>query len=481
MNTLKMLLITSLVSMFHVSCGKNQKLPWQKSDSNSEADPTATAPTTTTAPSTNPTNASDDAALDIPNVKNGTITNLPQLIQTIQATRWHERGSHCEGHTFAILDNGFSGLQESLGIRLPLDLKVEKAPANAAVETPHGTKLAELIWALCTGSRVYSPSRKGPSIRLYNTNGYTNFKAAVDDIVRSPVDIVLYSQVWEFGGNFDGKGFINALVNKVTDKGIRWVNAAGNFAQASWQGPLSIASNKEAKLPFAERYIRLSVSSGINPLKLTLAWNDFSEDKDYRTSQDLDLFLEDADGKQIAKADLIQDGAIRAQDPKYSLYAREQINTEVKPGIYLVRVVAKDPTKFSNQSRIRISATGSDVTFIDQTPEQSIMIPADNASVITVGADDADISSAGKVMESNSHKPEILAPSILEFDVGLSFAGSSSAAAVVAAGMAIYESTCGRMHQQTWIARFARNDFGAPSQDQKTPSFKLPQSGLCQD
>lgn len=454
--------------------------PWNQKKSSDDA-PSATSPiapipqATQAAPAVPAGGAPDEMG----SVNKSTITNLDDLIAAIRASSWHDAGAHCAGKTIAIFDNGFSGLEDSKGLRLPPNLVVEASTANAAIDTPHGTKLTEIIWAICTGSRVYSPARPGPTLKLFNTNGYTNLANAVDAVAKTPVDIVLYSQVWEFGGNFDGKGFINSLVNKVTSRNILWVNAAGNYGQTSWQNVITFNSKNEVTLPHEGRYLRFAVNDPQTLVKLTLAWNDFGEDKNDRTSQDLDLILEDSKHKQIAIANLVQDGQDHKNASGFSAFAREQMTAMLEPGIYFLRITSPKPSIFNATSRLRLGADGKDVVFIDQTPEASIMIPADNPSVLTVGASDVDFSSAGTVIGTNSHKPEILAPSILNFDNGMTYAGSSSAAAVAAAAIALYESKCGVKDHAQWLRIFSGDMMGTKALGMSAPTIMLPDKGQC--
>jgi len=408
------------------------------------------------------------------------LSNLRQLLQSTNADNWHQAGAHCENQRIAIFDNGFLGLTDSLGKRLPPDLKVNKAPANAELQTAHGTKLAELIWAICSGSASYSPDLKGPQLKLFNTNGFTNLTAGAEE----PVDIVLYSQVWEFGGNFDGKGFINALVNKVTSSPHKtlWVNASGNFGQSVWQGGVTFDHQKQVKLPFKDKYVRISVNSPETPVKLTLAWNDFTDSKDHRTRQDLDFFLEDGNQRVIASSTLKQDGDEHAGQEGYSAYAREQMTTVLGAGIYLIRVISNHPENFNGNSRLRIAGDGAGVVFLDQTKEASVMIPADNPEVLTVGASDVDYSSSGIIQDSERRKPEALAPSIIEFGGDKTFAGSSSAAALSTALIGLYHSKCGVLTRQQWADKFQAGLMGTSSKARprdKTPIFSLPEFGQC--
>lgn len=468
-----------VISLLSIACGpaggSGRRLPWQK-DTQTHEDDTQSPPTST---SDAPPIAQTDAPEFSDSTYRATLTNLDGLVADIQARRW-QQGNHCEGKTIAIFDNGFAGLEYSKGVRLPADLDVESAPGNPPASTPHGTKLAEVIWALCTGSTVYSPARPGPRLKLFNTNGYTNFAHAIEQVVASPVDIVLYSQVWEFGGNFNGKGFINELVNRATNAGVLWVNASGNYGQAAWQGPIAFnATHSTVKLPHETQYVRLVVNENATPVKITAAWNDFTDLKSYKTTLDLDLILEDSRHQEIAASRLIQDGQDHGGAQGYSSYAREQIITTLDPGIYFLKVMSRTPEKFSASSRLRLAADGKDVAFIDQTPEGSIMIPADNASVLTIGASDVTFSSEGLVTGSTRHKPEALAPSMIRFDNDLTFAGSSSAAAVAVAMIALYETRCGTQDHSGWIRKIQSGAFGRPEAGDRLPTLKLPLSGRC--
>lgn len=431
-----------------------------------------------------PISASDPNSADTAPADNATLTNLAKLIQATQASPWHSANARCQNQTIAIFDNGFEGLKDSLGKRLPPNLVVQKAPANEPMPTAHGTKLAEVIWAMCTGSNAYSAATPGPTLLLFNTNGYTNLQAAVEAVTTTqPVDIVLYSQVWEFGGNFDGGGFINALVNRVTNSTRRtlWVNASGNFAETSWQGGIVFDQNGNVKLPFENKYLRISVNAANTAVKLTLAWNDFTDAKTYRTKQDLNLFVEDASNRVIASSTLIQDGIDHGQQAGYSAYAREQLNTVLGPGIYFVKISSPLTQNFNINSRLRLSGDGEGLVFMDQTKEASVMIPADNSNVLTIGASDVDFSSSGKIIGTGVRKPEAVAPSIIEFDNGKTFAGSSSAAAVAASLIGIYQSKCGALTKAQWTNAIAQGLFSASGKGSTnvTPVFTLPNTQRC--
>ena len=403
------------------------------------------------------------------------LTNTEYLTRSVNLKPWLEFGYHAGSQTIAILDNGFAGLKSAAGRTLPPDLSVFKGPIDNQSTTLHGTKLAEVIFALTSGSSTWSPSSRHPKLKLYNANGFSNFSAAVDQAIRDQVDIIVYSQVWEFGGNFDGRGFINAAVDKATSRGILWINAAGNYATSSWQGPLIPNYNAVARLPYEHQFVRMVVNEESSPVKVTLSWNDFADSKDWRTNRDLDLIILDRNGREVAASRKVQDGLDHGRDPNYSSHAREIIDTTLQPGIYLLRVEIRS-RNFDANSRLRIAANGPGVSFIDQSVDASVMIPADNPNVLTVGANDDSSSSFGQT-NSGALKPEVVAPSQLEFETGITFQGSSTAAAVAAATIAVYREACGRLTREQLVDRIHS---GVLSQN-TTRGFSLwlPNPGLC--
>jgi hypothetical protein len=372
------------------------------------------------------------------------ILNHQDLAAAVGLTPWTQAGHHGRSIKIAILDNGFYGLSDVSGRFMPHGLSVAASPIKNEARTPHGTILAQIIATLTSGSSTWSGASQAPTLLLYNANGYTNFAAAVDQAMADGADMILYSQVWEFGGNFDGRGFINAVVNKALRAGVLWINAAGNYAESSWQGPLLINADKTARLPHESQFIRLRVAQNDTPVKLTLSWNDFSDSKDWRTSRDLDLFLHDSQGRILEAATKIQDGRDHGGDARYSAHAREIIMTNLAAGDYLLSVRAAS-ANFDGFSRLRIAADGDQVELLDKSDDASIMIPADNPFVVTIGAADTRQSSFGRTV-AGATKPDVLTPSLVSFGPGISLDGSSTAAAVAAAIFAVYEGHCGKIN-----------------------------------
>ena len=135
----------------------------------------------------------------------------------------------------AILDNGFensSALIERLGSKLQIVNRYPKqflerynlSPTkrgNRPARTNHGTGMAMIVEGLLSNNE-----NNIPNIYLLNSHGITNFERAVVYALSEDVDVILYAQNWEFGGNYDGNGFINKIVDRIKNYKTFWINAA---------------------------------------------------------------------------------------------------------------------------------------------------------------------------------------------------------------------------------------------------------------
>lgn len=399
---------------------------------------------------------------DMP-VDDSTLANLNDMIKRLNLARYHKLGYHGQNLKIAVLDNGFTGLNHSSGKRLPPGLKVQPAPRPQMQDTTHGTKLTEVVYALTTGSATYREDIPGPQLLLYNTNGFTNLKAAIDDVIAQDVDIVLYAQVWEYGGNGDGGGFINREVSRALDHGILWVNAAGNFGRASYSGPVTIMNDElSVKLPYKTRYLRFTVPQDTTPVKIVLSWNDFNESQEYRTPQDLDLVLLDSQGRELSTSRLVQSGdaATPPRAGQTSAHAREIISTRLNVGTYFLRVEAKS-RNFDTKSRLRVTIDGPDVRLLEGTPGGAVLIPADNARVLAIGASDVNYSSRA-VLANGRSKPEISLVSEIRFDDGFTVRGTSAATAIAVGALTIYSSAYGRQSYEDIMSQIRSGLLASP-------------------
>ncbi len=388
------------------------------------------------------------------------ILNIKDIITKLNFGPYTNRNSrHIR---VAVLDNGFRGYKKELGKSLPEGTIYHAGPivAEENEEEVHGLVMAQLLAGILTddfsGAKI--PTFE---LHLYSTFGYSNFESAVEDVVKEKIDVVLYSQIWEYGGNFDGRGFINALVDKAVQAGVLWINAAGNFGQNTFNTKISINEDGWVRLPAPNDAVRVRcVKTGNEkcPLRAVLSWNDFKDDVEKGTDKDLDLILTDDTLKIVASATLRQQLEIEKQkngeqDPNLSKYPREILQTQVGPGNYLLRVKARSQN-FSPRDRLRIMISGEGAQLIERDPHESLPVPADNPGVVTVGANDTGSSSRSDLL----NKPEIYTPSEIVFSEKEKFQGTSQAAAIVAAAAVIIKSLAADVTREKFIQLITRPD-----------------------
>lgn len=400
------------------------------------------------------------------------IDGIPALRKTYELSPDYDRAP-VEKVTIAILDSGFSGLIDRDTERksflrpgmLPATTEAvedfapyfgtecqdkvtpkDKAPFFVSKNfdaSPHGRVMAQTVWAM-TGN---NPA--GPRIVLLNTNGLKNFRCAIRYAYEfAKADIILHSHTFAYGGDFNGKGFINSYVNEATSRGILWVNAAGNYGGYVYNGPVKDVTH-------------LRVRSNVTdiPVTVNLAWTGTPEKQTDGTDKDLDLEIMDSKGRLLPVENYKQ--VRRTSNPKAD--PTDPRNEDTQPfetvtvtldrnqpsdpkDFYWIRVVKRGGVFFPQDS-MRVSLLISPergaplttqngkplmpVEFVDATAGKEIMIPADNPTVITA-ADLQPWSAQGPTMDGRI-KPEItLVRSNVEYSVGTQEAGSSHAAAMLA-------------------------------------------------
>ncbi len=339
----------------------------------------------------------------------------------------------------AILDNGFQGWKGELGRTLPSGTIHHPGPvATPQPEETHGTAMAQIVTAVMTdgGAKPRVPFE----LHLFSAFGHSNFEAAVDEVIKGKFDVVLYAQVWEYGGNGDGRGFINALATRAARSGILWVNAAGNFGRSLHRSPVLRTADDWAALPGPNNSVQIRCHknpAGKCPLRLVLSWNDFKDDVAAGSDKDLDLILTDDTLRIVQTSGLTQKAAFPEGQPGFSKYPREILQAELSPGLYYARVKVRTKDLFSSRDVLTLTASGEFTEMLDRSEGETLLNPADNPLAITVGASDSETSSSGLA----GAKPELLFPSLIEIgereQAGQAFKGSSNAAAVVAAAAAL--------------------------------------------
>jgi hypothetical protein len=368
------------------------------------------------------------------------ITNMAEIAKALKLDTFKNK-KFSRKIKIAVLDNGFNGWEAEKGKGLPQNTEYRQGAASDAdkIETPsfHGLFMAMMLVRVIKESKVDADYE----LVLFNSYGYTKFADAVDTVVKEQFDLVLYSQVWEFGGNGDGKGFINTIVAKATEAGVIWINAAGNFGRLTRLAPVVSKSENDGDfVTFTDKKGKASDGVTITcaapakskcQLRLVLSWNDFKDDKDLGTDKDLDLILLNSKNVVVKASDLNQGLTANPTDPKSSVVPRELIELEVDPGTYKARVKLKSRNFDAAKDKLRVTASGVGVDLRNPDIGETLLPPGDQAGVIVIGASD-DIQTSSSV---TMKRPDIYLKSVVKLKDG-SAPFSTSNAAALAAGVA---------------------------------------------
>ncbi len=363
----------------------------------------------------------------------------------------------------AVIDNGFEGF-ESGKKQLPESAELISAYpkemvtqfnlgdpdyVQAPLPTEHGKMMAQIVWGI-TGANP-----QGPKFYLLNANGITNFRRAVRFAIEQKVDLILYSQNRECCGNFDGGGFINAIVNQATQSGIVWINAAGNYGGHVFNSAIQSMGSDNRVVFVKANELRLRSRLDENKAQIIMAWGANGPEEDSGTDQDLDLYVYDENNTQVAKSELKQVMKKDSLAEGETYLARERISYDFsknRNGYY--RIVVKSKNKHwnrNNQVRIVViperppiqdnekQKMVDAIEFLDATKGGEIMVPADNPNVITVG-DMSPFSAQGPTSDGRVKPEIILENSIASFSNGQSSSGTSNAAAYFTGIAAILKS-----------------------------------------
>ncbi len=338
----------------------------------------------------------------------------------------------------------------------------------------HGREMAQIVWSVA-GSRT-----GGPKFFLLNANGPTMLRRAVRLAIEKHVDIILFSGSFEGGGNGDGKGPIDRIVSEATNRGILWVNAAGNYGGRVYDGPVRVLSDGYLRLRNIADVAALRFRNRVdeNTLTITLTWNDYQEEEDAGTDKDLDLFVEDWTGKVVGSSQKIQVSGDRVATADESRNPRERVvlaDLAANPHVptdpdfcYRIRVKARRG-RFTATDRIRILLTASRdayvpaggtgpedaVTFVDASNVGELYPPADHPGVLTVG-EASPSSSVGPTLDGRPKPDVVLEDSRAYFSDGQVSFGSSNAAAYLA-GVAVILKAAEPGLMPSHVLRIARD------------------------
>ena len=160
---------------------------------------------------------------------------------------WNQSGYTGQGIRLGIIDSGFSGFADLMGIEVPATVQARcyqwvgahsQDLEHCADGGNHGTRVAESVMDIA------------PDVSLYiaDPDTLSDLKATVEWMVSEGVSVINHSMHWEFDGPGDGTSPLSIsplnTVNAAVAAGTVWINAAGNQAQRTWfkRGPFSYST-----------------------------------------------------------------------------------------------------------------------------------------------------------------------------------------------------------------------------------------------
>lgn len=367
-------------------------------------------------PASNPSPAKPIAGIFQPRDK---VTS--EGVDAIGAKVWQAAGYTGKGVKVGILDQGFDGYRDLLGSGLPATVTVESfVPGIPADKTgsSHGAAVAEIIHDVAPDAELYLAHYDGGDVSMGN---------AVDWLMQQGVIIISHS-AGGLAAPMDGTGRDAELVDRVVAAGILWINSAGNAANQHYRGTYTDSNNDQVH-EFAPDKTTLGFQSNTDGLtQIVLNWDDWAANG----TQDLDLFVLDADGNVIASSRNSRDG--NRPPVEQILY---QFNDSRTYFIAIHAVTVDRPLRLD----LYIHQTAN-LELAD--PNNSLATPGDAVGALTVGAvfyrtnELEPFSSRGPTNDGRV-KPDLVGPDGVLNDVFAPdrFFGTSAAAPHIAGAAAL--------------------------------------------
>ena len=374
---------------------------------------------------------------------------------------WHLAGVKGEGMKIGIIDTGFIGFQDLMGLELPPEERVRALCFtdlgtlsndidDCEIDSAHGSAVTESAFDIAPEATYY----------IANPPSWGDLRLATIWMSSEGVDVINHSVGWIWSGPGDGSSYSRisplASVDLAVGINMTWVNAAGNDAESTWSGSYSDPDGDDVH-NFTDTDECNDVQLGADERFIAqLRWDDVWWPTG-TPSRDLDLWLVNKDtGERVAASDSFQ--------PEFPLPREVFAFTAEEKAVYCLSVRLYDGEA---PDWIQVQAfLGQDLEHA--TASGSISTPAEssNPGLLAVGASWVyqpsaleDFSSQGPVTpDVDTIKPDVVgANRAYSVVYGGSFPGTSQAAPHVA-GMAALAKELNPDSNAVQIANYIRSN-----------------------
>ena len=206
-------------------------------------------------------------------------------VRSVRADRLHAEGITGKGVRVGILDFGFERYRElqSRGL-LPAPVAARAFNEAGTVESGgvHGTACAEIVHAMAPDAGIYLAAVDGREDQIIEAAFW---------LAEQGIDILSFSGGGHVGPH-NGRSLLDRLVEKITESGILWVNAAGNEGTTHWRGK-AMDRNGDGWVeigPRGENFMVIRPEAG--GIATMVVWDDWGSNEQMPAStQDIDAYL----------------------------------------------------------------------------------------------------------------------------------------------------------------------------------------------
>lgn len=365
--------------------------------------------------------------------------SLAPVLALTGASALHAQGITGKGVKVGIIDEDFFAYERLLGRGLPEGVVTKSFHPDGLkgeLETGHGTAVAELVHAMAPDAQLYLVNAE----QLFDPDA---FSEAVEYLVSQQVDIIVIAFGRGNAGPGDGTGSINEIIDRTTAAGILWVVAAGNAADAHWGGRWNDPDGNNV-LNFAGRDETNDVRFLPRlPVIIDLRWDEPWSG----ACTDLQIRVYSAIGNTLEAKSQQQQDCSPDSHPADTVLFRPQARSR-----YSISIVRVSGTGAPRLDLFLWDILGLGPLAIEYTtPQGSLLVPADNERVLSVGAVPLNqptilepFSSRGPTTDGRI-KPDIVAPDGLPTITGImpdtlidpEFVGTSASTPIVAGAAAL--------------------------------------------